>query len=468
MNKFVRSLAVTLVTALALAGCGGGGSAAGNSSPVDNSNGANALLAAPSTLANICTPDGEKAWIRSYLNDVYLWYNEIVDVPAVNYTTPDSYFDALLVRNRDRFSFTSSTGDINGFFQSGFDIGYGASLVNQAGKLRVAYVEPGSPADQQHIARGAQITGIDGTPVGQLDSAVQTAALYPSTAGTIHSFDILDEGALSSRTVQMAAVSVVKTPVLDNTIIATAGKKIGYLVFTDHVATAELPLLSAFQNFAAAGIDDLVLDVRYNGGGYLYIANEVAAMIGGAKVQNQLFEQLRFNDKHPEKTNDPAYRMYFANQSTQLISLPQLNLPRVFVLTTGSSCSATESIINSLSPFMQVITIGGTTCGKPYGFIQQDNCDTSYFAIQFDGVNAAGTGSYTNGFAPACSVTDDLDHALGDRSERLLSTALSYSQNSVCPAAGFSRSQLAQSSRPAAELERYPWRNNRILKPGTR
>ncbi len=112
--------------------------------------------------------------------------------------------------------------------------------------------------------------------------------------------------------------------------------------------------------------------------------------------------------------------MYFANQSTQLISLPQLNLPRVFVLTTGSSCSATESIINSLSPFMQVITIGGTTCGKPYGFIQQDNCDTSYFAIQFDGVNAAGTGSYTNGFAPACSVADDLDHALGDRSERLL------------------------------------------------
>ncbi|WP_394777673.1 S41 family peptidase [Undibacterium sp.] len=424
------------------------------------------MLAPPAQLANICTLDGEKAWIRSYLNDIYLWYNEIVDVPVANYSSPESYFDALLVKNRDRFSFTSPTGDINDFFQSGLDIGYGASLVNQSGKLRVAYVEPGSPADQQHIARGAQITGIDGTPIRQLSSTVKTEALYPSTAGAIHSFDIVDEGAGGSRTVQMAAVSVVKTPVLNNSIIAAGNKKIAYLAFTDHVATAEMPLVAAFQNFAAAGIDDLVLDVRYNGGGYLYIANEVAAMIGGAKVQNQLFEQLRFNDKHPEKTNDSAYRMYFANQSTQLVSLPQLNLPRVFVLTTGSSCSATESIINSLSPFMQVISIGGTTCGKPYGFIQQDNCDTSYFAIQFDGVNAAGTGGYTNGFTPICSAADDLEHALGNSNERLLSTALSYSQTSSCPAAGFNQSQLAQSTRLPAELDRYPWRNNRILKRG--
>ncbi|MES2073366.1 MAG: S41 family peptidase [Pseudomonadota bacterium] len=461
--KIISGIFAVSVT-LILAGCGGGGGGTGATPPAENPV-AEGPAGKPTELANICTPAGERSWVRANLDDVYLWYNEIVNVPSVSYSTPLAYFDALLVKSKDRFSFTSPKGEIDDFFQSGLDVGYGAGLVNENGKLRVSYVQPGSPADQQKIARGAQIVGINGKPLAQLSSAIQSAALYPNAVGAVNSFELLDAGAASSRIVQMAAVSVSKSPVLQDTVITTPdNKKIGYLVFTDHVATAEIPLILAFQKFKTAGIDDLVLDVRYNGGGYLYIADELASMIGGAKVQNQLFEQLRFNDKHPEKTNDPNYRINFVNLSRQFLTLPLLNLPRVFVLTTARSCSATESVINGLSPFMQVITIGGATCGKPYGFIQQDNCDSSYFAIQFDGVNAAGQGGYTSGIAPKCSAADDLEHALGDSSERLLSTALSYSKTASCPAVGFSPSQLAQRSAiPAPETERYPWRNNRIM-----
>jgi carboxyl-terminal processing protease len=127
-------------------------------------------------------------------------------------------------------------------------------------------------------------------------------------------------------------------------------------------------------------------------------------------------------------------------------ALPSLNLPRVFVLTSGSTCSASESIINSLQGVnVQVIEIGSTTCGKPYGFYPADNCAVTYFSIQFQGINAKSFGDYPDGFTPqntiatqgvlvpGCSVADDFAHSLGDPAEGLLASALSYRANGVCP-----------------------------------
>jgi hypothetical protein len=121
----------------------------------------------------------------------------------------------------------------------------------------------------------------------------------------------------------------------------------------------------------------------------------------------------------------------------------------VLVITGQDTCSASESIINGLEGAgVTVYQIGSTTCGKPYGFYPQDNCGTTYFSIQFQGVNAAGFGDYGDGFSPAnttpaagvpvpgCSVGDDFGHALGDPSETRLATALAYLANpqpSTCP-----------------------------------
>jgi len=148
------------------------------------------------------------------------------------------------------------------------------------------------------------------------------------------------------------------------------------------------------------------------------------------------------------------------------------------VLTSGGTCSASESIINSLRGVgVEVIAIGGTTCGKPYGFYPQDNCGTTYFSIEFQGVNDQGFGDYPDGFSPAnatgsigvklpgCSVADDFSHALGDANERRLAAALGYLDGGACPAAtGVAPGGVTAAAATDAVLHRSPWRENRIYR----
>ncbi|BBB58916.1 hypothetical protein UNDKW_0643 [Undibacterium sp. KW1] len=423
--------------------------------------GTTGIYGSPDSLANICTPNGEKSWVRAHLDDVYLWYRDIVNVPAANYSTPASYFDALIVKSKDRFSFTDAQGSIDDYFQSGEDVSYGYSLVREGSKIRVRYVQPGSPADIAQLKRGTTLVSVDSTDLGGSLSNAQYDALFPSKTET-HSFRVQDTNAASSRLVSMTSTTVTTAPVLLDQILNVNGKKIGYMVFTDHIRTAEAPLVTAMRKFQNARVDDLVLDLRYNGGGYLYIANELSTMIAGSKVVNKVFEQLQFNDKHTDLTADNV--SYFYDTDTNNRLLPQLNLPRVFILTGSGTCSASESIINGLKPFMQVILIGDTTCGKPYGFVQTNNCKTAYFAIQFAGVNAAGQGDFTNGFSPLCKVSDDLNHDLGNQSESRLSAALTYASTGSCPAAGFSPAPPPLEGSPIRDKSMQPWRNIKLLK----
>ncbi|MDE2221310.1 MAG: peptidase, partial [Gammaproteobacteria bacterium] len=267
--------------------------------------------------------------------------------------------------------------------------------------------------------------------------------------------------------------------------------KAGYLLFNDHLATSEQLLVNAFTTLQAAGVNDLVLDIRYNGGGYLDIASEVAYMIAGpGPTAGMTFELTQFNSKHPAV--DPVTGMAIAplpfEPTTQGYSttagqaLPHLDLPRVFVLTGADTCSASESIINSLRGVgVTVVQIGSTTCGKPYGFYPQDNCGTTYFSIEFRGVNAMNFGDYTDGFSPqnapkptnaplpGCSVADDLGHALGNASEARLAAALNYIVTpGACPAAtGLAKSLLAQPGATLAGMPlTLPARQLRILRPG--
>lgn len=479
----MKKLSMLCALILSLVACGGGGGTAGGCIgstavcfPSVNTTPAASLppltlppgpSSAPiETLANVCTPSAEKTWVRAHLDDVYLWYREIVNVFPTSYADAREYFDALLVRTHDRFSFTAVQAEIDKYFESGEEIGYGISLVNENGRLRVTLTQPNSPAAQQNIVRGTDIVGINGVAIGLLSRNEQIAALYPTKAGQSNSFDVLDPGASAPRSVQLSATAITRSPVPKSTVITSSdNKKIGYLVFTDHISTAEDALANTIGEFKRQGIDDLVLDVRYNGGGYLYIASELASMIAGSAVKNQIFEKLQYNDKHADQTNDPNYSFGFFNTKMDSTPLPQLNLRRVFVLTGPGTCSASESIINSLAPFMRVVTIGGVTCGKPYGMQQANNCGTAYFAIRFQGVNSLGQGDYTDGFVPNCAAGDDLNHALGDPAERLLSIALAYRVEGACPMLGISR-PLSGQSVPGAGLEIYraPWRENRIIK----
>ena len=154
--------------------------------------------------------------------------------------------------------------------------------------------------------------------------------------------------------------------------------------------------------------------------------------------------------------------------------MPFLGLSRVYLLAGPGTCSASESIVNGLrGSGVRVDLIGGTTCGKPYGFLPTDNCNTTYFAIQFQGVNNVGFGDYPDGFVPppACVVADDFSHALGDPAENQLEVALSLRNTGVCqPPTGVRAGTLSAvraraDGTSASVLVRSPFRENRIYRP---
>ena len=315
------------------------------------------------------------------------------------------------------------------------------------------------------------------------------AGLYPSAPGPPTRSRVLDLGSSTTRTITMVA----------DQCHLDAGAERG-----DHrdplgpgrLHAVQRPhrnrggaLVSAFSQLQGAGVSDLVLDIRYNGGGYLDIASEVAYMIAGPGPTNgKGFEKTVFNDKYP--TTDPiaggslvAMPFHTTAQGFSTPNgqpLPTLNLPRVFVLTSPNTCSASEAIINGLRGVgVTVIQVGTTTCGKPYGFYPQDNCGTTYFTIEFQGINAQGFGDYPDGFSPTntasspgvklpgCSVGDDFGHALGDPAEARLAAALGYRNDQSCPAAAASTSNpdlVRGASNTDGLAPKSPWRENRIYR----
>jgi carboxyl-terminal processing protease len=442
----------------------------------------------------------ELNWLRSWNNDLYLWFDEVTDQNPVDFTTDASYFSALMTmqttasgKPKDRFHFTYQTSTWEALSQNGISAGYGANFVVIAAtpprEVIISYTEPGSAATTApaNLARGAKLLAIDGVDLvnatEQASIDILNAGLAPQTVGESHTFSVLDAGAATPRTITLVSANVTETPVQNaHTLMAPNGTLVGYMLFNDHVATAESELVAAFSQLQSAGVHDLVLDIRYNGGGYLDIASEVAYMIAGpGATSGQTFELDQFNSKHP--TVNPVTGAVLApvefHATTQGFSttagqaLPTLNLTRVFVLTTANTCSASEAIINSLRGVnVQVIQVGSTTCGKPYGFYPADNCGVTYFSIQFQGINAQGFGNYPDGFTPqntvategallpGCSVADDFAHALGDGAEGILASALSYQSNGVCP--------VPPSGMAIGRTIKSIWRQNRISRPRTR
>ncbi|MFT4045274.1 MAG: S41 family peptidase [Solimonas sp.] len=434
--------------------------------------------------------DDEKYWLRTYMDEVYLWYDEVPGVDARPYDVAgygsvfaalDGYFTALLTpvitasgKYEDPFSFTYPTADWEALSQGGVTVGYGMQFAVLAATpprdVRIAYTAPDTPADDAGIARGAIIEAIDGVDIDvNTQAGVDTlnAGLNPGEAGEAHSFTLRDLGASSDRAVTLTADEVTSTPVQNVHSVTTADGKVGYLLFNDHIATAEGELIDAIDQLQADGISDLVLDIRYNGGGYLDIASELAYMIAGsAQTSGKTFERLSFNDKNPLAA-DTSFTITPFHDSSQGIdasvpsgtSLPQLGLSRVYVLIGPGTCSASEAIINGLRGVdVDVVLIGDTSCGKPYGFFAQDNCGLSYFAIEFAGVNAKGFGDYADGFDPDCAVADDFTHALGDADEALFAAALSLSGGGSCPATA------KRAGAAPLRLLRSPLRENRYLR----
>jgi C-terminal processing protease CtpA/Prc len=441
----MKKLAAIAVSILLVACGGGGGPAATNS------------LAASATLANRCaalrpgtvdlpgTMADEKAYLRSFVDETYLWYKDVPNnLVAANYATPQAYFDVLKTTARtasgalvDQFHWSQTTDSWNAF-TSGISEDYGIQWAAQAStpprNWLVAEVAPGSPADSAGVKRGDKVVLIDNIDFVNDTSpdgiAKLNEGLFPSVV-VAHAFVFNGKPEVSLTPAIYNTVTVQKVK-----IIATPTGTVGYFVFDTHLAKSEAELIDAINQLKLANVSDLIIDLRYNGGGYLYIASQLAYMVAGPTTTNgKTFEQLTYNDKLT--ASNTVYRFFdTAYPFTNTQALPYLGLNHVTILTTRDTASASESVINSLRGVdVAVDLIGGTTRGKPYGFVPQDNCGYTYFAIQFKGVNNKGYGDYADGFSATCTAPDDFNHARGDTAETMLASALSYRQTKPsCPA----------------------------------
>jgi carboxyl-terminal processing protease len=430
----------------------------------------------------------EKLWVRSWTHDLYLWYRELPDLDPRDFATPTDYFDEMKTdattpsgKDKDEFHFWIDTAEWVSQSQSGVSAGYGAQWVLLSAipprKMVVAYVEPSSPAADAGLDRGASILAIDGVDLESGNAAALNAGLFPSALGESHTFSVLDLGATTPRTITMASASITSAPVQNTRVITTPTGPVGYLVFNDHIATAEKALFQAITELSNAQVTDLVIDMRYNGGGYLAIAAQLAYMIAGPERTNgKIFEREMFNDKYANTDpfrGGPIRGIEFIDQTIGFsvgegVPLPTLGLGRVFVITGSGTCSASEAVMNGLAGIdVEVIQIGGVTCGKPYGFFPADNCSNTFFTIQFQGVNHKSFGDYADGFIPGgllkgCAVADDFTHVLGDSAEIRLATALAYRDSGTCTTA-----RIAPGADPLAAAEgkvlKPVWRQNRII-----
>jgi carboxyl-terminal processing protease len=470
----LRVLAAGLAAAALVAACGGGGGNAGacvSGSPAvcAGESSTPPPPAAPATseaLAGICTPEGMKQFTRAYLDEVYLWYDEIPAVNAAAFSRLDEYFYSLLTplrdstgQYKDRFSFIVSTQDADSLL-TGNNIGYGIRWeADTQGRQRVAFIDAGSPAAAAGLARGGELVEV----------LTPGASWFPNAPATI-SFVYRTTPGAETRTVTLASAAVQEDPLpVVETLATPGGRKVAYLLFNAHTSGAQDRLIPAIQAAQAAGVQDVVLDLRYNGGGYLYTALALSSMLASSAADGQVFEQLRFNNKRQAETE--ASTAYFSgtlqrSETTYLegTPLPRLGLPRVFVLASGGTCSASEAIVNSLRGVgIEVVLVGKTTCGKPYGFSRRDNCGVSYFPIEFQGVNAQGFGDYAGGFTPTCEVPDDFEHPLGAPAERLLATALGYADTGMCPDQPAAAPMMSRA--PAVQVQQLRLRGKVLAAP---
>jgi len=343
----------------------------------------------------------------------------------------DAYFQSLLYKPTDRYSFSQPTAQFTQFFAEGRSTGYGYSLAFADAAqtiLKVRYVEPASPVATAGLLRGETIQSIDGYTPAQV-----AAGALPSvtTAGVPRNFTVANAAGVT-RTFSVNSADYPLTPVPINTVfsVPAAGggtAKVGYLLYQQFISGSSAALGAAINNFRTAGVTELIVDMRYNGGGSTSVARNLASMIGGSSLDGQAFAQFRFNDRQA------ASNFTFTFTNAGLPAAPLAGLPRLIFITSPSTASASEILINALKPFRTVVQVGGTTFGKPYAFQPREACGTTYSAVNLETVNAAGVGGFTSGLPPTCVVADDLTHALGDPAEGRIAEALGYVTTGACP-----------------------------------
>ncbi|MFA9390722.1 MAG: S41 family peptidase [Prolixibacteraceae bacterium] len=349
-------------------------------------------------------------YIYSAFEEWYLWYDQIPKLDPNDYETQQELIEAIKVP-QDRWSFSGSYAELTKLFEGGEYTGFGGGFIlDNDGKIKITHVYKDSPFGRLNVERGWIVNSVNGFGVDQLNE-VNNALNSNDDVNFVFTDD---NGEQHQSTVKKEAILM--NTVLYSSIIEQENHKIGYLVFDSFLASSEAELKTEFSNFQAQNITDLVIDLRYNGGGLVDLAYQMVGMIGGDKVAGQTIAQVIHNDKKSSK-NKPTISQYDG---------PKVNINAVYFITTSGSASASELLINSLEPFMDVKLIGSNTHGKPVGMyiLSVEELDLAILPIAFKNTNHDGYGDYYDGLPADILEVDDLSHNWGNPEEKMLKTAL--------------------------------------------
>lgn len=374
-----------------------------------------------------CSATSQNLYVRDVLLDLYLWNQFIPGVNPATFPSPEAYLEAVRYRALDsRFSYITSAASSNAFYSESQFIGFGFSTAIAGDEMRVLQVFPDSPAAEAGLARGGRILEIDGRPVSSLiESGAIDGAFGPSEEGIsvevwFRSRDGIERRErMTKRPVTIPTVSLTRVFDVD-------GRKVGYVFFRNFVRPSTAALAEAFAALAEGGVTEVILDLRYNGGGLVDVAVQLGSLIGGALTAGQPFATYAHNSRN-------AFRNETIRFEASASAAPTLS--RLIAITSRSSASASELVLNSLAPFMPVVIIGDDTYGKPVGQYLVDFCDKVLAPVSFSLRNANDEGDYFDGLPPTCRAGDGIDAELGDPLEASLAEALHFARHGACSAA---------------------------------
>jgi len=418
MNRFISFCSsITILTLFV--GCGGS----------SNSPGIGQGIVVP---PQSCDTHSQKQFILDVMQDTYFWYDQIPSINIDDYQTINETLDALRAP-LDRFSYITTQESNDNFFEEGTFEGFGfRSIINDARDAYIiGYVFSESPTGNAGWQRTDKITAINGVPSSDIIAGDGfNATLANLDVGDSAEFEVvsLDQSTIIHN---LSKAVVTMNTVLTTQVVETTNQTIGYVALSNFIENTTEEFSAAVRTLVAADISELVLDLRYNGGGRVSASRNVASYIGGTNTNGFDFTRTIHNDKYTSSNSRNPFQIFSDT----------LSLNRVYILTSESTCSASELIINSLSPFIEVITIGGTTCGKPVGMYGKEFCDQIILPIEFQSVNHNDEGDYFDGLVADCSANDDLGHKFADIEESMFSEAIYHMNNSSCsPSSGSMKS----------------------------
>ena len=445
-------------------GGGGGGSAGGPTPGTDR----------PAPAVADCGETAQKQFVLAAAREWYRWPDELAPVAPENYATAREFLSALtapLARDsRDRgFSYLTTVAEDQAQSATGAYAGFGFRFARAGdGRYRISDVYENGPAFSGGFVRGAELLAVDrGEGFTTLaDYAARGVGLRdifgPPLAGVERGFRLRIEG--ETREVRIAKTTLNVPPIAAGAgLLERPGlAPVGYFHMRQFIRSAEPELYKLFSEFHKAGVTDFVIDLRHNNGGNLDISNRLLDLLGGAIATGRPAYLLRHNQRKTDQNYQ--YRLRRLEHS--------VSPNRIAFITGKATASASELIINSLAPYVEVVLIGAETLGKAVGQypFDQRGCGNRLRLITFDVVNAAGQGEYFNGLVTTgrftlCAVKDRYRGAFGDPREALLAGALAWLNTGSCRAAAASAGPERRAARRKAALNvpaelperRSPW-----------